>query len=69
MADFQLTTPVSLLIFNRPDTTARVFEAIRHYKLLSQTLPFRLFKLIETAILIVRFHDIKTLAPRGVNNC
>ncbi len=32
MADFQLTTPVALLIFNRPDTTARVFEAIRQAK-------------------------------------
>lgn len=50
MADFQLTTPVALLIFNRPDTTARIFEAIRHYKLLSQTLPFRLFKLIEISV-------------------
>jgi len=26
---WQLTTPVSFLIFNRPETTARVFEAIR----------------------------------------
>ena len=50
MNDFQLTTPVAFLIFNRPDTTARVFEAIRHYKLLSQTLPFRLFKLIEISV-------------------
>ncbi len=32
MADLQLTTPVALLIFNRPDTTARVFEAIRQAK-------------------------------------
>ncbi|CCI32780.1 hypothetical protein [Microcystis sp. T1-4] len=32
MADFQLTTPVAFLIFNRPDTTARVFEAIRQAK-------------------------------------
>jgi len=32
MTDFQLTTPVALLIFNRPDTTARVFEAIRQAK-------------------------------------
>jgi hypothetical protein len=23
---------------------------------------------LSTAILILRFHDIKTLAPRGVNN-
>jgi hypothetical protein len=29
MADWQLTTPVAFFIFNRPDTTARVFEAIR----------------------------------------
>jgi hypothetical protein len=29
MRDFQLSTPVAFLIFNRPDTTARVFEAIR----------------------------------------
>lgn len=29
MSDFQLTTPVAFIIFNRPDTTARVFEAIR----------------------------------------
>ncbi|MEX6776302.1 class I SAM-dependent methyltransferase [Limnospira fusiformis] len=28
----ELTTPVALLIFNRPDTTARVFEAIRQAK-------------------------------------
>ena len=27
-----LTTPVTLIIFNRPDTTARVFEAIRQAK-------------------------------------
>jgi len=26
---WQLSTPVALLLFNRPDTTARVFEAIR----------------------------------------
>ena len=32
MTDFQLTTPVAFLIFNRPDTTARVFEAIRQAK-------------------------------------
>lgn len=32
MAEFQLTTPVAFLIFNRPDTTARVFEAIRQAK-------------------------------------
>jgi hypothetical protein len=32
MADFQLTTPVAFLIFNRPDTTAKVFEAIRQAK-------------------------------------
>ncbi|MCT7977177.1 glycosyltransferase family 2 protein [Laspinema olomoucense] len=29
MDDWQLTTPVALLIFNRPDTTAQVFESIR----------------------------------------
>jgi hypothetical protein len=28
-ADWHLTTPVAFLIFNRPDTTARVFEEIR----------------------------------------
>lgn len=28
MADFQLITPVALIIFNRPDTTARVFKEI-----------------------------------------
>jgi hypothetical protein len=28
MPDFQLTTPVALIIFNRPDTTARVFAEI-----------------------------------------
>lgn len=27
--DFQLTTPVAFLVFNRPDTTQQVFEAIR----------------------------------------
>ncbi len=33
MADLrQLTTPVAFIIFNRPDTTARVFEAIRQAK-------------------------------------
>lgn len=29
MAEFQLSTPVAFMIFNRPETTARVFEAIR----------------------------------------
>ena len=29
MAEFQLTTPVAFLIFNRPDTTERVFAEIR----------------------------------------
>jgi hypothetical protein len=29
MTKSQLTTPVAFIIFNRPDTTARVFEAIR----------------------------------------
>lgn len=28
MSDFQLTTPVAFIIFNRPDTTARVFAEI-----------------------------------------
>jgi hypothetical protein len=32
MADFQLNTPVALLIFNRPDTTARVFKEIAKAK-------------------------------------
>lgn len=30
--NWQLTTPVAFLIFNRPDTTSRVFEAIRQAK-------------------------------------
>ena len=30
--NWQLTTPVAFLIFNRPDTTVRVFEAIRQAK-------------------------------------
>jgi len=29
MSDFHLSTPVAFIIFNRPDTTAQVFEAIR----------------------------------------
>jgi hypothetical protein len=29
MTDFHLSTPVAFIIFNRPDTTVRVFEAIR----------------------------------------
>jgi hypothetical protein len=29
MSTFTLTTPVALLVFNRPETTARVFSAIR----------------------------------------
>jgi hypothetical protein len=32
MGDFQLKTPVAFLIFNRPDTTEKVFEAIRQAK-------------------------------------
>ncbi|MGD1711994.1 bifunctional glycosyltransferase/class I SAM-dependent methyltransferase, partial [Dapis sp. BLCC M172] len=32
MTEFQLTTPVVLIIFNRPDTTEKVFEAIRQVK-------------------------------------
>lgn len=32
MADWQLRTPVALIIFNRPDTTEKVFEAIRRAK-------------------------------------
>ncbi|MGK7922825.1 MAG: methyltransferase domain-containing protein, partial [Trichodesmium sp.] len=32
MTEFQLTTPVVLIIFNRPDTTAKVFEVIRQVK-------------------------------------
>lgn len=32
MADFQLKTAVVFIIFNRPDTTARVFEIIRQVK-------------------------------------
>jgi hypothetical protein len=28
MADFRLTTPVAFIIFNRPDTAARVFAEI-----------------------------------------
>ena len=30
--DYQLTTPIIFLIFNRPDTTLKVFEAIREAK-------------------------------------
>ncbi len=32
MADFRLTTPVAFIIFNRPDTTARVFAEIAKAK-------------------------------------
>lgn len=32
MADFKLTTPVAFIIFNRPDTTARVFAEIAKAK-------------------------------------
>lgn len=32
MADFKLTTPVAFIIFNRPDTTARVFTEIAKAK-------------------------------------
>lgn len=32
MTDFKLTTPVVFIIFKRPDTTRRVFEAIRQVK-------------------------------------
>jgi len=32
MPDFKLNTPVALLIFNRPDTTQRVFDAIAQAK-------------------------------------
>ena len=32
MSEFQLTTPVAFLIFNRPDTTKRVFKEIRKAK-------------------------------------
>jgi hypothetical protein len=32
MTNWQLKTPVALLIFNRLDTTERVFEAIRKAK-------------------------------------
>lgn len=32
MSDFQLKTPVVLIIFKRPDTTEKVFEAIRQAK-------------------------------------
>lgn len=32
MQEFQLSTPVVFIIFNRPDTTKRVFEAIRQAK-------------------------------------
>ena len=32
MPEFQLTTPVALIIFNRPDTAARVFKEIAKAK-------------------------------------
>lgn len=32
MSNFQLNTPVAFIIFKRPDTTAKVFEAIRQAK-------------------------------------
>ncbi|MGB3239254.1 MAG: glycosyltransferase family 2 protein, partial [Geitlerinemataceae cyanobacterium] len=32
MTQWQLKTPVALLIFNRPDTTEKVFETIRQAK-------------------------------------
>ena len=32
MSDFKLTTPVALIIFNRPDTTERVFDEIAKAK-------------------------------------
>ncbi|MGD1804967.1 methyltransferase domain-containing protein [Dapis sp. BLCC M126] len=41
MTQFQLKTPVVLIIFNRPDTTAKVFEAIREVK------PLQLFVIAD----------------------
>ena len=32
MSEYSTTTPVVLIIFNRPHTTAKVFEAIRQAK-------------------------------------
>ncbi|MGL5078613.1 MAG: glycosyltransferase family 2 protein, partial [Waterburya sp.] len=32
MSNFQLKTPIVLIIFRRPDTTKKVFEAIRKAK-------------------------------------
>ena len=32
MSNYKIQTPVAFLIFKRPDTTARVFEAIRQAK-------------------------------------
>lgn len=32
MLDWQLKTPVAFIIFNRPDTTENVFNAIRQAK-------------------------------------
>jgi len=32
MSSFTLTTPIALLVFNRPETTARVFAAIREVR-------------------------------------
>ncbi len=41
MTQFQLKTPVVLIIFNRPDTTAKVFEVIRQVK------PLQLFVIAD----------------------
>ncbi|OWY69554.1 hemolytic protein HlpA-like protein [cyanobacterium TDX16] len=41
MSNWQLKTPVVFIIFNRPDTTAKVFEAIRQVK------PLQLFVIAD----------------------
>ncbi|QGZ88309.1 hypothetical protein GQR42_00360 [Microcystis aeruginosa FD4] len=47
---------------NHPKNKGRITSPI------TTTRKKNLWTTLITAILILRFHDIKTLAPRGVNN-
>ncbi|RQH49055.1 methyltransferase domain-containing protein [Okeania hirsuta] len=60
MTQFKLTTPVVLIIFNRPDTTAKVFEAIRKVK------PLQLF-VIADAPRLDRYGEVeRCMAARKI---
>jgi hypothetical protein len=62
MEKFTLTTPIAFIIFNRPDTTKKVFEAIRQAK------PKQLFIIADGARKNKPLEDQKCIETRAITD-